>query len=111
MRVTHAIWDVLTSNIEVDELVLLVSQGSFRKSWAKLLEELGLEHMGPQHGIRNAAAAGFVASGGGLEEAHRRGRWKTPAAFSRYTKVHTYAHQAPVGVAAECDDHGAPVLA
>ena len=29
-----------------------------------------------------------MASGGGLEEARRRGRWKTPGALSRYTKVH-----------------------
>eukprot|EP00959_Pyramimonas_sp_CCMP1952_P144347 3021869-Pyramimonas_sp.AAC.1 len=45
--------------------------------------------MGPPHGIRHAAAADFVAAGGGLEEARRRGRWKTPSALSRYTKVHT----------------------
>ena len=50
--------------------------------------DVGLEKMGPPHGMRHAAAARFVALNGDLEAARRRGRWATTSALQRYTKCH-----------------------
>ena len=54
---------------------------------------MGLPGMGPPHAIRHSGAASFVAGGGCLEAARRKGRWQTAAALQRYTKTHVLVSQ------------------
>ena len=86
--VTKAILSVLVENTEADDLVFATTPERFRREWWKVLKALGLESLGPPHGIRHAGAAHYVANGGDLEVARRRGRWATSGALQRYTKTH-----------------------
>eukprot|EP00959_Pyramimonas_sp_CCMP1952_P104749 2189485-Pyramimonas_sp.AAC.1 len=60
---------VLVQDRGPDDQVFPFTQPSFRKVWMKTLNAVGLETMGPPHGMRHAAAACFVALSGDLEAA------------------------------------------
>ena len=86
--VTKAFLSVLVNDTARDELIFATTPERFRREWWKILKALGLESLGPPHGIRHAGAAHYVANGGDLEVARRRGRWATSGALQRYTKTH-----------------------
>ena len=91
--VTAAVVRALMRGCSRRDLVFPVSQDKFRREWHKALEEEGLAGMGPPHAIRHAGAASFVAGGGCLEAARRKGRWQTTTALARYTKTHMLVSQ------------------
>ena len=88
MTVTKCILQTLSEGLSDDELVIPITPDKYRRSWQASLRRLGLEALGPPHGIRHAGAAQYVANGGDLEIARRRGRWTTSSALQRYTKTH-----------------------
>ena len=85
---SRLILKALVGECEPDDQVFPFTQPSFRRIWLRTLKDVGLEKMGPPHGMRHAAAARFVALNGDLEAARRRGRWASTAGLQRYTKCH-----------------------
>ena len=92
----------LVEGRDPDDQVFPFTQAAFRKVWARVLKDVGLEKMGPPHGMRHAAAARFVALGGDLEAARRRGRWATTSALQRYTKCHVLVEKLAELKASQC---------
>ena len=70
-----------------------LSQDKYRRAWRQAFERAGLADFGPPHSLRHAGAASYIASGGSLEAARRKGRWQTTSALQRYTKVHVLIEQ------------------
>eukprot|EP00959_Pyramimonas_sp_CCMP1952_P030883 647594-Pyramimonas_sp.AAC.1 len=72
---------VLISDLAPDDCVFPITPDKYRRECNRSLVRLGLEQFGPRHGLRHAGAAHFVAGGGDLEVARRRGRWNTSSAL------------------------------
>ena len=72
-----------------DENIFGFSSSHFRKVWAKALEALDLQWVGPPHTLRHSGPS-FDASTGrrDLEQTRRRGRWKQLKSVERYAKGH-----------------------
>ena len=91
--VTKAVLRAFSQGCIRDELIIPVSQDKYRKAWHRALQRSGLPCFGPPHALRHAGASAFIAAGGCLEAARRRGRWQTTSALQRYTKVHVLVEQ------------------
>ena len=76
----------LIDGLAPDDCVFPITPDKYRREWNASLNRIGMQQFGPPHGLRHAGAAHFVAGGGGLEVARRRGRWNTSSALQRYTK-------------------------
>ena len=109
-KLTHAMLEVLTSSVEADELGLPVSQGSFGISWAKFLDELGLERRGPPARHPPRGCGGFRGAGWGPGRGPEARKVEDS---SGHQPIYERAHdqQASLGAAAEDDDHGPPFRA
>ena len=86
-QVSAAVIRALRRSCGPKDLIFPITQDKYRKEWRLAAAELGLK-AGPPHAIRHTGAAMFVAAGGDLEAARRRGRWQTTTALQRYTKTH-----------------------
>ena len=86
--ITRALLQVLLRPLEPDARIFPLSQAGFRAAWWRALRSLELEFCGPPHNLRHSGAANFVAAGGSLEQARRRGRWQAASSVQRYTKLH-----------------------
>ena len=104
--VTKAVMRAFKRWVELDELIFPMTQDKFRKAWHRALQRAGLPCFGPPHALRHAGASAYIAGGGCLESARRKGRWQTTAALQRYTKVHVLVGQRS-RMAAEQLDRGA----
>jgi len=85
--VTAAVVRVLAKSCGKQDLVFPITQDKYRKEWRSAASSLKLK-VGPPHAIRHTGAACYVAAGGCLETARRKGRWQTTSALQRYTKTH-----------------------
>ena len=90
-QVSAAVVRALRRSCGPKDLIFPITQDKYRKEWRLAAEELGLK-VGPPHAIRHTGAATFVAAGGDLEAARRRGRWQTTTALQRYAKTHVLAN-------------------
>ena len=86
--ITRGLLRVLLQHLEPDARVIPMSQGGFRAAWWRALKALDLDFCGPPHNLRHTGAANYVAAGGSLEQARRRGRWQAASSAHRYTKLH-----------------------
>ena len=87
-ELAKAIMRCLTRDLGSDDLVFPITPDKYRRSWSAALSRIGYDDFGPPHAIRHTGAAHYVANGGDLETARRRGRWTTASALQRYTKTH-----------------------
>ena len=78
----------LLAGLDDQDVLLPLTPAHYRSIWWATLKRLALEWAGPPHNLRHTGAALFVASGGSLEAARRKGRWKTGSSVQRYTKSH-----------------------
>ncbi len=79
----------IKNELDPDEKVFPITPLIYRRVWHNTTKRLGLEWVGPPHRLRHSRPALDVATGRrGLEDACRRGRWKTPSSIQRYTKTH-----------------------
>ena len=92
-NVTKALLKALREGLPPLDLLFPISQDQYRRAWRRSFDRTGLADFGPPHSLRHAGAAAFVAAGGSLETARRKGRWQTTSALQRYTKVHVLIEQ------------------
>ena len=92
-QVTKAILRAIGKGAAARDLLFPLSQDKYRRAWRQAFERAGLADFGPPHSLRHAGAAAYIASGGSLEAARRKGRWQTTSALQRYTKVHVLIEQ------------------
>ena len=90
---TKAVLRALRQGLEPLDLLFPISQDQCRRSWRRAIERTCLADFGPPHSLRHAGAAAYIASGGSLEAARRKGRWQTTSALQRYTEVHVLIEQ------------------
>ena len=83
IEAARATWALKLCRSEGEPL-FSISQATYRRTWHKVAQELGLP-VGPPHDIRHSGPSeDFAAGRRTLQEIQHRGRWRSKKSIERY---------------------------